>query len=134
MFFVPIAASDTSNAIAGFSTDSTRRQRFLSTCPPPVSECTATVIPCSDLEGEDTAGSKCWNVPCTITAFACSGFDTAEAADKNEEAVRSGNYAAKLVEVAQIVATVILPPSEEPSSEPSSGPSISIAPSSNPSA
>ena len=67
--------------MAGITANPETRQRFLSTCPEPVVECTATDITC-DFDGEDTTGSVCWNVPCTITAIACSGFDTAEAADK----------------------------------------------------
>ena len=136
MFCPPLAAVKVLRVIADLPTNTNGRQRFLSTVQEVVVECSATDILCNDIadeSGADTTGSKCYDVPCTITAPPSANFDTAAAADKNEAAVGSEEYATVLMEESGIEAIVILPPSEEPSSLPSSGPSISIGPSSNPS-
>ncbi|OEU07703.1 hypothetical protein FRACYDRAFT_250726 [Fragilariopsis cylindrus CCMP1102] len=113
------AAVKALQVIADLPANADRRQRFLSTCPEPVVECTATGITC-DFDDVDTTGFTCYAVTCTITASACSNIDTAEKVVQIEIAVEDGDLEKALLDEGIIANTASPTESSYPSINPTS--------------
>ena len=95
----------------------------------------AKEVSCNDIAAEsgiDLSDKQCLQVFITITAPPSTGVNTDVAATNNEDSIASGAFAATLSDQG-LVATIMLPPSEQPSDMPSSPPSTSVIPSSAPS-